>query len=209
MRSKNRALAVLSATVAAMAIAASSTAAAEGVVIGSVNPVTSQTTLLTDKLKKAVHRRRCHRAPLPARASGRRGLRPRARRAGDRRLLPHRADRHASVGHRRGPRRSAAGAPLHLRGYRRPVRLDRGPPPWDVLSGRHVRRVQVPLGRAGRGGRGGAQVQEGLHDRHRRPVRHPGQLAAQLRKLLPSGRPGPDGSPNPARTSVDVGDPVA
>jgi hypothetical protein len=52
MRSKNRALAVLSAAVVSMGIAASSAAAAEGVVIGSVNPVTGQTTLLTDKLKK-------------------------------------------------------------------------------------------------------------------------------------------------------------
>jgi hypothetical protein len=52
MRSKNRVLTVLSAAVVSMAIAASSTAAAESVVIGSVNPVTGQTTLLTDKLKK-------------------------------------------------------------------------------------------------------------------------------------------------------------
>jgi len=52
MRSKNHVLTVLSAAFAAMAIAAASAAAAEGVVIGSVNPVTGQTTLLTDKLKK-------------------------------------------------------------------------------------------------------------------------------------------------------------
>jgi hypothetical protein len=52
MHSKNRVLAVLSAAVVSMAIAASSAAAADSVVIGSVNPVTGQTTLLTDKLKK-------------------------------------------------------------------------------------------------------------------------------------------------------------
>jgi hypothetical protein len=52
MRSKNRVLTVLSAAIVSMAIVASSAAAAEGVVIGSVNPVTGQTTLLTDKLKK-------------------------------------------------------------------------------------------------------------------------------------------------------------
>lgn len=52
MRSNNRALAVLSAAVVSMAVAASSAAAADRVVIGSVNPATGETTLLTDKLKK-------------------------------------------------------------------------------------------------------------------------------------------------------------
>jgi hypothetical protein len=52
MRSKTRVLAVLSAAVVSMAIAASSSAAADSVVIGSVNPATGETTLLTDKLKK-------------------------------------------------------------------------------------------------------------------------------------------------------------
>jgi hypothetical protein len=52
MHSKNRALAVLSSAVVAIALAASSAPAADGVVIGSVNPVTGQTTLLTDKLRK-------------------------------------------------------------------------------------------------------------------------------------------------------------
>jgi hypothetical protein len=52
MRSNNRALAVLSAAVVSLSLAASAAVAADGVVIGSVNPVTGQTTLLTDKLKK-------------------------------------------------------------------------------------------------------------------------------------------------------------
>jgi hypothetical protein len=52
MRSNTRALAAISAAVVSMAMAASSAAAADSVVIGTVNPVTGQTTLLTDKLKK-------------------------------------------------------------------------------------------------------------------------------------------------------------
>jgi hypothetical protein len=44
---------MLSAAVVSMAVASRPSAAAEAVVIGSVNPATGQTTLLTDKLKKS------------------------------------------------------------------------------------------------------------------------------------------------------------
>ena len=85
MRSKNRVLAVLSAAVVSMAIAASSAAAADSVVIGSVNPVTGETTLLMDKLKKQfTDGGAIAHLYLLARPEARR-LRPGARRPGDRR----------------------------------------------------------------------------------------------------------------------------